>query len=88
MAAAERRAAIYRYLLLAGPTAANPQQRVRRANGTDRQMDGHRTVTYTSSAFFVSCGSISCVMLHSLTYYPVSLHCSIVKYFIFYFKLM
>jgi len=37
------RAAIDRYLLLVGPTAANPQRR-RAAVGWDRQTDGHPTI--------------------------------------------
>jgi len=37
-------AAINRYLLLSGPTAANPQQRSA-AGECDRQTDGHDTVT-------------------------------------------
>ena len=42
--AAARRAAIHRYLLPAGPTAANPP-RVAAAGERDRQTDGHRSVT-------------------------------------------
>ena len=38
------RAAIDRYLMAAGFTAANPQQR-RAADGTDGQTDGHESVT-------------------------------------------
>jgi len=40
---ADRRAAIDRYLLAAGFTAANPQQR-RAAAGWDRRTDGRPTV--------------------------------------------
>ena len=39
------RTAIDRYLLPAGSTAANPPHAAEWANGTDRQTDGHRTVT-------------------------------------------
>ena len=46
-------AAIDRYILPAGPTAANPPQQHAAVDRWDRQMAGHRTVTqaayYTSS---------------------------------------
>jgi len=44
-AAAERRAAVDRYLLLAGPTAANPQHR-RAVGEWDRQTDGRTPYRY------------------------------------------
>ena len=42
-----RRAAIDRYRLPAGPTAANPPHAVATADRWDRQMDGHRAVAQT-----------------------------------------
>jgi len=45
MSAMRRAAAIDRYLLPAGPTAANPPNAVAAVDSWDRETDGHRTDT-------------------------------------------
>ena len=68
--AAERRAVehpaaavVDRYLLLAGPTAANPLQRRATMGKTDRQTNGRTTYRYIDPAAYYVSSVIKCIVV-------------------------